>query len=92
MPRDDVEPAELAALLAAIVGEQDPGDDDLAELSHLRARRALFEAAAEACTARMAVVAARLNDHGVSFARIGEHIGRSASGGQKLVEQGRAAR
>jgi hypothetical protein len=74
--RDDVEPSEVAALLASLVDEQEPGDDDMAEFSYLRSRRALLDAASEAVTARMAAVVARIygDGTGTSYARVAEQL------------------
>jgi len=82
-----VEPAEVDALLDAVVGDRN--DTDLAHwYAHLSSRQALLTAAASRVADLRAGTVAGMHAEGLSYARIAGTVGMSRARVQQLVERG----
>ncbi len=85
--RPDVDPSEVATVLAALVEPQAPGEDDLAELAYLASRVSLLDAVVDEIRRQRNDVALRLNTAGATLRQIGDHVGFNHSAAQKWVDE-----
>lgn len=86
----EAEPHEVSAVVAALVGDRDPGDDDKAWFAHLSSRLALLSAAAERVSQQRDQLAAdMLATYDMTERQMSEYLGLSSSRAGALARRAR---
>jgi hypothetical protein len=87
-----VEPTEVAAVWEALVGDREPGEDDMARWVHLSSRAALVTELGKRIAAERAQITGGWAAEGDSYSTIAARIGLSRARAQQFVEQSRKSR
>jgi len=94
VPGFGFEPAEVAAVIDAMVGHREPDDDAITWYRHLSSRQSLVAEVVDRIAALRAGAVAELYEQmdSTSIARVGDQLGLSKARADQLITRARALR